>query len=54
MSMCDNCKYYKVEFAPYIKQRILTCTYKGQHCAKSYKQYTEKKKKEGKECLTKT
>lgn len=46
MSMCDNCKYHKIVFAPYIRQKISTCTYKSNHCALYYKDYYQKKKGE--------
>lgn len=46
MAFCGNCKYYKVAFAPYIKQMIATCTYKGQHCSYYDREYYKKKKGE--------
>lgn len=53
MAYCDDCKYYKIQYAPYIRQRIATCSLKGGNCSKNLKEYY-KKKKEGEKCLTKT
>lgn len=29
MSKCYNCKFRKIEYAPYIKERVLVCTKQG-------------------------
>lgn len=36
VSTCNNCKYYKMEYAPYIHQRVMVCTLKGNKQCKRF------------------
>ena len=42
MSMCVNCKYRRIQYAPYLKARVEVCIKQGK-CDNSYEKKKEDK-----------
>lgn len=45
---CNNCKYYSLEYAKFVKAWVYTCNYKGKGCVRC-KPIDRKGKKAGNE-----